>query len=58
MRHHENRASVEVGPDELPRALELEGQIATGLEQLGFAEVVIDPAGYRMGSLNAALSSS
>lgn len=55
VRHYEDRASVEVGQDELPRALELQEQIAAGLHDLGFHEVIIDPQGYRTGSLNAAL---
>ena len=55
VRHHENHASVEVGQDELPRALELADQITAGLLRLGFGAVSIDPQGYRSGSLNAAL---
>ncbi len=56
VRHYEGRASVEVGQDELPRALELAAHIEIGLQGLGFADVTIDPNGYRMGSLNAALA--
>jgi pyridinium-3,5-biscarboxylic acid mononucleotide sulfurtransferase len=55
VRHHEDHASVEVGQDELPRALALSDQITAGLLRLGFGAVSIDPQGYRSGSLNAAL---
>jgi pyridinium-3,5-biscarboxylic acid mononucleotide sulfurtransferase len=56
VRHHENRASVEVAPEELPRLRELEAQVIARLQELGFAEVKLDPNGYRMGSLNEALT--
>jgi uncharacterized protein len=55
VRHYENRASVEIGPAELSRAFELEGDIIARLNALGFAEVTLDPQGYRSGSLNGAL---
>lgn len=52
VRHYEDGARVEVGQDELPRAFELESTIEAQLGELGFADVVIDPNGYRTGSLN------
>jgi len=55
VRHYEDRASVEVGPDELPHALELQSEIVERLKRLGFSEVVVDPNGYRSGSLNEAI---
>jgi len=55
VRHHEERASVEVGPDELPRAFELASRIEGRLTDLGFVEVEIDPRGYRTGALNEVL---
>ena len=55
VRHHEDHASVEVGPPELARAFELQDRIVTRLRQFGFAAVTIDPNGYRTGSLNEAL---
>lgn len=58
VRHYENRASVEIGPEELQRALELEGDIVTRLKEIGFAEVVVDPRGYRSGSLNEAIKTA
>jgi pyridinium-3,5-biscarboxylic acid mononucleotide sulfurtransferase len=55
VRHYEDGARVEVGQDELPRALELQAAIGERLRDLGFSEVTIDPRGYRTGSLNEAL---
>ena len=54
VRHHEELARVEIGRDELPRALEPEttGRIVDAILALGYREVTIDPRGYRMGSLN------
>jgi len=54
VRHHEDRARVEVGQDELPRLLDpsMAESVSEHLRQLGFAEVAIDPRGYRSGSLN------
>src|SRR5436190_8225830 len=54
VRHHEDLARVEIGREELPRALEPEtsGRIVDAILALGYREVTIDPRGYRMGSLN------
>ena len=54
VRHHEDLARIEIGRDELPRALEPEtsGRITDAILALGYREVTIDPRGYRMGSLN------
>jgi uncharacterized protein len=52
--HSGPQARVEIGRDELDRALapELRDRIVSALQALGYAEVSIDPRGYRMGSLN------
>jgi uncharacterized protein len=57
VRHHDASARVEIGTDELPRALEPEmaSAIDRALRALGYAHVEIDPRGYRLGSLNDAL---
>jgi uncharacterized protein len=57
VRHHDEHASIEVGRDELARALEPEmgATIARELKAVGYREVTIDPRGYRMGSLNDGL---
>jgi len=63
VRHHEpngadgpraDLARVELGLDELPRALEpaVTDRIVQDLRAAGYASVTIDPRGYRMGSLN------
>ena len=46
------RARVEVGPDEVGRLLAAAGDIERALLALRFREVVLDPRGYRSGSLN------
>jgi pyridinium-3,5-biscarboxylic acid mononucleotide sulfurtransferase len=63
VRHHEDHdrghelARVEIGRDELARALEPDtsAAIARELKAIGYAEVTVDPRGYRMGSLNDGL---
>ena len=57
VRHHEDLARVEIGVDELPRALEpdLTARIVAAIQALGYRQVTIDPRGYRMGSLNEGL---
>jgi len=54
VRHHDDQARIEIGRDELPRALEAEtsARIVRQLHALGYQQVTIDPRGYRMGSLN------
>ena len=54
VRHHDGLARIEIGRDELPRALEPETheRIVHALLALGYDQVTIDPQGYRMGSLN------
>ncbi|MBI4263869.1 MAG: ATP-dependent sacrificial sulfur transferase LarE [Acidobacteria bacterium] len=54
VRHHDTLARLEVGRDELPRALEadLRDRIVQELRAIGYEHVTIDLEGYRMGSLN------
>jgi uncharacterized protein len=54
VRHHGELARVEIGSDELARALESEtaDAIVSQLKTIGYREVSIDPRGYRTGSLN------
>jgi uncharacterized protein len=54
VRHFEDRARVEIAPDELGRvaAEGLAVRIEAELLALGFPAVEIDPRGYRSGSLN------
>jgi uncharacterized protein len=57
VRHHDELARVEIGRDELSRALEPEmsSAIERELKAIGYARVLIDPQGYRRGSLNERL---
>ena len=59
LRHYGDEARIEVEPDQLDRAAqpEMTEKIAAAIRPLGFREVVVDPKGYRMGSLNEALFS-
>lgn len=58
LRHHGELARVEVAMDELARALDpqVTQTIIAEIMSLGFCEVVVDPRGYRSGSLNENLS--
>lgn len=57
VRHHDQRARVEIGRDELPRALaaDVTARLVEAVKAAGYAEVEIDPRGYRQGSLNEPL---
>jgi uncharacterized protein len=55
LRHHGEIARLEVGPDELERAFAMREEISAELLDAGFLYVTLDLAGYRPGSLNAAL---
>ena len=57
VRHHGDAASVEIGRDELARALQVDvsAAITRELNTVGYHTVTIDPRGYRMGSLNEGL---
>jgi uncharacterized protein len=54
VRHHDTLARIEIGRDELARALdpELRDRIVRELQAIGYQHVTIDLQGYRMGSLN------
>jgi pyridinium-3,5-biscarboxylic acid mononucleotide sulfurtransferase len=54
VRHHDALARLEIGRDELPRALDpaLRERIVNELRALGYEHVTVDLQGYRMGSLN------
>jgi uncharacterized protein len=57
VRHHDTIARLELGPDEIARALEPEmaATIDRALRALGYQHVTVDLRGYRLGSLNEAL---
>jgi uncharacterized protein len=56
VRHHGDVARIELGADEIARALDrdLSRQISQALKSLGFKFVTLDLEGYRTGSLNEA----
>lgn len=57
VRHHDTVARIELGPDEIPRALEPEtaATIDRELRAIGYRHVAVDLRGYRLGSLNEGL---
>ena len=57
VRSHGELARIEIAPDELPRALQVDmaEALAARIRETGFTYVTLDPEGYRQGSLNAAL---
>ena len=57
VRHHDKIARIELGRDEMARALEpdVAETIDRGLRALGYTHVTVDLRGYRLGSLNEAL---
>jgi pyridinium-3,5-biscarboxylic acid mononucleotide sulfurtransferase len=57
VRHHDRIARLEVGRDEMTRAIEpaIADQIDAALKAIGYEHVVLDLRGYRTGSLNDAL---
>src|ERR687884_1471145 len=55
VRHHGEIARLEVGPEELDRAFAMREKISSELLDAGFLYVTLDLAGYKSGSLNAAL---
>jgi pyridinium-3,5-biscarboxylic acid mononucleotide sulfurtransferase len=50
VRHHGDMARIEVEPNDFPLMRLKESEINAHLNALGFAEVVLDPAGYRSGN--------
>ena len=57
VRHHDRLARIELGADEIARAVEPEmaGRIDAALREIGYDHITVDLRGYRLGSLNEAL---
>lgn len=57
VRHHGEIVRIEIAPDELARALDIEmaGRLTQAFKELGFKFVTLDLEGYRTGALNAVL---
>jgi uncharacterized protein len=60
VRHHGELVRIEIGRDELPRALnpEIAEKMTVIFKALGFQYVTLDLQGYRLGSLNESLGES
>jgi pyridinium-3,5-biscarboxylic acid mononucleotide sulfurtransferase len=58
VRHHGDRARLEMEPGQMPRVREQWAAVERCFSRLGFAAVELDPAGYRRGGLLSLTSSS
>ena len=56
VRHHEEVARVELPVKDLPRAIELRGEIEAAIKAAGYRYVALDLGGFRSGSLNDGLA--
>jgi uncharacterized protein len=58
VRHHQDLARIEFGPDDLARALDpsWHDRVVRAVRQVGYADVIVDPRGYRRGSLNEGIA--
>ena len=52
VRHHEDVARLEIGVDELQRALELRDRLQADIQDCGYRFVALDLGAFRSGSLN------
>lgn len=57
VRSHDQLARIEIAPEEMPRALQVEvtRELGERIRRIGFTYVTLDLEGYRQGSLNAVL---
>ena len=56
VRHHGDTASIELEKNELPQFTSvIEKKVTEKFQALGFQTILLDPKGYRMGSLNETL---
>ncbi|MFY9345069.1 MAG: ATP-dependent sacrificial sulfur transferase LarE [Planctomycetota bacterium] len=58
VRHHDQLARIEVGPDELERAFAMRADLGAAIKAAGYTFVALDVFGYRSGALNDLLSPS
>jgi pyridinium-3,5-biscarboxylic acid mononucleotide sulfurtransferase len=58
VRHHGDVARIEIAPEDMPRALNVEmfSRIGREFKRIGFRFVAVDVDGYRTGALNGALT--
>ncbi len=52
VRHHGDIARIEVGQDELQRAVEVAADVVAGVQSVGYRFVTLDLMGYQTGSMN------
>lgn len=55
VRHHDTVARLEVGPEEMARALALRQKLTAGIKAAGYTYVALDLDGYRTGAMNEVL---
>lgn len=57
VRHHDTLVRIEIGPEELPRALDLEmaRRLTEEFKAIGYLYVTLDLQGYRSGAMNETL---
>jgi uncharacterized protein len=60
VRHHDQLARLEFGPEDLPKSLnpEMASRLAAVFKKLGYKYVTLDLEGYRTGSANEVLTES
>jgi uncharacterized protein len=56
VRHHDDVARIEVGPEDFTTILTHKKEILQGLQKIGYQFVALDLEGYRSGSLNRELN--
>ncbi len=57
VRHHGDIARIEVCPEDMPRLIEIRGELVPAIRSLGFTYVTMDLLGFRSGSLNEPVQS-
>jgi len=60
VRHHENLARIEIGPDEIARLTdpEMRKRIVAAIKEAGYAYIALDLEGYRTGSMKEILDAA
>jgi uncharacterized protein len=58
VRHHDAIARIEIGEEEMPRALDpaVRETLCRELRGIGYQHITLDLRGYRLGSLNEGLN--
>jgi uncharacterized protein len=56
VRSQQGTARIEVEPGQIPRLVEIRGEVVCHFKEIGFHAIALDLQGYRQGSLNEGLS--